>query len=92
MNGFSNPEFWSGLSGPGVALLVCAAFVWALSTGRLVLGKQHQAVVARADRYDEANRELVQTVIRGTADKEATVALVTSFQKQLNDLARGAAQ
>jgi len=88
-------DFWTGianLSAPGLAIVVCALFIWALATGRLVLGKQHQAVVARADRYDEANRELVQTVIMGTADKEATVALVTSFQKQLNDLARGAAQ
>lgn len=87
MTGLSNPEFWSGLSGPGVALLVCAAFVWALSTGRLVLGKQHQAVVARADRYDESNRELIATVIKGTATAEATASIVTAFRQELAALA-----
>lgn len=85
------PEFWSSLSGPGVAVFVAALFVWALASGRLVLGSQYRAERERADRYDEDNRELVQTVIRNTATSETTTALVSSFQKQLDELAGKAA-
>lgn len=83
------PEFWSGLStlsSPALATLVCGAFVWALASERLVLGKQYRAERARADKYDEDNRSLTQTVIRNTASNEATTAVVSSFQKQLKEL------
>lgn len=87
-------EFWAGLSNlsaPALATAVCMIFVWALATERLVLGKQYRATVARADKYDEDNRALTQTVIRNTASNEATTAVVSSFQKQLAELTGKAA-
>lgn len=86
-------EFWSGLthlsslSAPALATLVSIAFVWALATERLVLGKQYRAERERADKYDEDNRALTQTVIKNTASNEATTAVVSSFQRQLTELA-----
>lgn len=83
-------EFWAGissLSAPALATVVAVAFVWALATERLVLGRQYRAERARADKYDEDNRALTQTVIRNTASNEATVGVVTSFQRQLAELA-----
>lgn len=90
--------FWAGLSSlsilstPALATAVCIAFVWALASERLVLGKQYRAERARADKYDEDNRALTQTVIKNTASSEATATLVSSFQKQLAALADGTAR
>lgn len=83
-------DFWAAitnLSAPALATGVCALFVWALATGRLVLGKQYQAERARADEYDKSNRELVSTVIKNTASTEATAAIVTAFRRELAALA-----
>ena len=83
-------DFWTGianLSAPGLAIVVCALFIWALATGRLVLGKQYQAERARADMSDESNRELIATVIKNTATAEATASIVAAFRQELAALA-----
>lgn len=87
MSGLWNPEFWSGLTGPVVAVIVCAAFVWALSTERLVLGKQYRAVVARADKYENAHHDVTQELMKQTAGQEATTAIVSALQREFAALA-----
>lgn len=37
------------LGAPALATVAAAVFVWALATGRLVTGKQHDAVVRRSE-------------------------------------------
>lgn len=90
MNALTSPEFWSGLSGPGMATIVCVAFVWALATERLVLGKQYRAERERGDKYEDAHRTVTQALIEKNAGQEATIAIVSSFRKEIAELAAGA--
>lgn len=83
MTGLWSPEFWSGLTGPGIAILVCAAFVWALATERLVLGKQYRAIVARAEKDAETNRTLTETLIQKNASDSAATNLLVAIRGEL---------
>lgn len=82
--------FWAALpslSGPGVIMIGAALFVYALATERLVLGKQYRAERARGDKYEDAHRDVTATLIGQNAEREATVAIVTAFRKELEEFA-----
>jgi hypothetical protein len=84
--------FWTslgGLSAPALAIVVCAIFVWALATGRLVLGSQYRAEKARADRYDEANRDLTAEFIKMSATQNATASILASLRSSIADAKEG---
>lgn len=85
-------SFWTNLpslSGPAVLMLGAALFVYALATERLVLGKQYRAERARGDKYEDAHRSVTETLIGQTAEREATVAIVSAFRKELETFAKG---
>lgn len=58
MTPFGSPEFWSGLSGPGIATLAAVWLTVALVRGWLVTGKQHDAIVTRGQIDAESVRAL----------------------------------
>ncbi|QDF19766.1 membrane protein [Mycobacterium phage LilSpotty] len=80
MNWLTDPSVWTSLSGPGVAMIAAGLFVWALATGRLVLGSQYRAERARADKYDDANRQLTQALIEGNARQETTTHILAALR------------
>ena len=75
-----SPTFWSGLSGPGIAILVCAAFVWALVTERLVIGKQYRAAVARAETAEATNAKLTGSLMEKNAAEEMATKLLAAMR------------
>lgn len=81
MSGIWNPEFWSGLSGPAIAVFAAVAFVWALATGRLVTGKQHDAVVRKAEIDAESVRELSLELARKNGGDLLSTQLLTAVRE-----------
>lgn len=79
-----NPTFWSGLSGPGIAIIVCAAFVWALVTERLVIGRQYRAAVARADKAEETNGDLTRVLMEKNAADEAATKILAAMRNPID--------
>ena len=80
-------EFWTRLgelSGPGVT---AALFVWALATERLVLGRQYRAERARADKYDDANRDLTDQLIKMSASQQATTSILEALRESAEAIA-----
>jgi len=84
-----NSEFWSGLSGPAVAIIVAAALVWLLITGRLVIGKQYDTVVARAEREAETSRKLTEALIEKNAGEEVATNILSAIRQEIAALAKG---
>ncbi|UJL29908.1 hypothetical protein HZU38_05240 [Mycolicibacterium vanbaalenii] len=89
MNALLNSEFWSGLSGPAVAIIVAAALVWLLITGRLVIGKQYDTVVERAEREAETSRKLTEALIEKNAGEEAATNILSAIRQEIAALAKG---
>lgn len=83
MSSLWNPTFWTGLSGPAVAMFVCALFLWALVTERLAIGKQFRAERARADRLEAANRELTEALIEKNAGEVITTSLLSALRREV---------
>lgn len=75
--------FWNDLGAVTLALLVCAIFVWALATERLVLGRQYRKVQERADRLEEANGTLIREVMGQTASGQITHSLLTAIRNEI---------
>ncbi|MCV7255704.1 hypothetical protein H7J86_26415 [Mycobacterium hackensackense] len=76
-----NAAFWSQITGPGLAVLVAAAFVWALATGRLVTGKQHDAVVKKAEIDAESVRVLSLEMAKKTGGEMLAMQLLTTIRE-----------
>ena len=89
MSALLNSEFWSGLSGPAVAIIVAAALVWLLITGRLVIGKQYDTVVARAEREAETSRKLTEALIEKNAGEEVATNILSAIRQEIAALAKG---
>lgn len=89
MNALLNSEFWSGLSGPAVAIIVAAALVWLLITGRLVIGKQYDTVVERAEREAETSRKLTEALIEKNAGEEVATNILSAIRQEIAALAKG---
>lgn len=81
--GFWNPEFWSGVTGPTLAVFVAAVFVWALTTGRLVTGKQHDAVVAKAEIDAESVRVLSLEMARKNGGELLAAQILTALRESV---------
>lgn len=82
MTNLWTPDFWNNVGVVGIAVLAAFAFVWALATERLVLGRQYRAAVARADKYDDANRDLTQALITKNASEQASTAILTAIREE----------
>lgn len=89
MSALLNSEFWSGLSGPAVAIIVAAVFVWLLITERLVIGKQYRTVVERADKDAETVQTLTATLIEKNAGEEAATNILSAIRQEIAALAKG---
>ena len=84
-----NPQFWASLSGPGIATLGAVVLVWAVTTQRLVPGRQYRAERARGDKYEDAYREAMQALVQHNANQAATIDIVSSFRKEIAELTKG---
>ena len=62
------------------------ALIWALTTERLVLGKQYRAERERGDKYEEAHRTATAALIENVAGTQATISIVSSFREELAKL------
>ena len=83
MTGFGSPEFWSGLSGPGFASIGAALLILALSKGWLVIGKQYDAQVARADKAEETNHILTKALTEKNATDELATTILTTVRREI---------
>ncbi|GAS94445.1 uncharacterized protein RMCC_1411 [Mycolicibacterium canariasense] len=86
--GWTNPEFWAGLTGPGLATLIAIIFMWAIATERLVPGGRYRAERARGDKYEQSYHEATKALIENTAGTIAATEMVSSFRKEIAALAR----
>ena len=68
-------------------MLAAALFVWALATERLVLGRQYRAERARADKYDDANRDLTDQLIKMSASQQATTSILEALRESAEAIA-----
>lgn len=75
--------FWNDLGAVTLALLVCAIFVWALATERLVLGRQYRKVQERADKLEDANTTLMQGMIGQTDTGQVALSLLTQIRSDM---------
>ena len=82
-SGTWNPEFWSGITGPTLAVIVAAVFVWALSTGRLVTGKQHDAVVAKAEIDADSVRKLSLEMAKKNGGELLAAQILTALRESV---------
>jgi len=91
MNGLWNPEFWSNLGAPALALLVSALFVVALLRGWIVLGKTHQAIIARMDDRATNDAKTIAFLLRekGPSPAEELIPIVTSLRDAATIAAAG---
>ncbi|MCV7230653.1 hypothetical protein [Mycolicibacterium komossense] len=71
----------SGLTGPGIAILSAVLLVVALIRGWLVIGKQHDVVVARA----QIDAELVRDLSLELAKKNGADVLATQLLTSLRE-------
>lgn len=85
MNGLWNPEFWSNLGAPALALLVAALFVVALLREWIVLGKAHRAEVARLDARAEKDAESIATLSRAVTEQRATEMAIPRILASLRE-------
>lgn len=84
MNSLGSPEFWSSLSGPGIATLLALLLILALAKGWIVIGKQYDAQVARADKAEETNGMLTEALTKKNATDELATAILTTVRKELD--------
>ncbi len=82
-SGIWNPEFWSGITGPTLAVIVAAVFVWALTTGRLVTGKQHDAVVAKAEIDADSVRKLSLEMAKKNGGELLAAQILTALRESV---------
>ncbi|MCV7434790.1 hypothetical protein [Mycolicibacterium bacteremicum] len=83
MTGFGSPEFWSGVSGPGIATIGAVILIVALSRGWLVIGKQYDAQVARADKAEDTNQMLTEALTKKNATDELATTILRTVRNEL---------
>ena len=79
MTGFLS--LWGSLGPGALATAAAAVFVWALATGRLVTGKQHDAVVRQAAVDRESVRELSLELARKNGGDILSTQLLTAVRE-----------
>jgi hypothetical protein len=80
---FGTPEFWSTVSGPGIATIGAVLLVVALVRGWLVIGKQYDAQVARADKAEETRDRLMTALTEKNATDEFATTLLTTVRNEV---------
>lgn len=83
VTGFGSPEFWSSVSGPGIASIGAVLLIVALVRGWLVIGKQYDAQVARADKAEETNHRLMKALTEKNATDEFATNLLTTIRNEV---------
>lgn len=83
MTGFGSPEFWSSISGPGIATIGAILLIVALSRGWLVIGKQYDAQVVRADKAEETNHKLMTALTEKNASEELATTILTTVRNEI---------
>ncbi|MFV8169806.1 hypothetical protein [Mycolicibacterium peregrinum] len=86
MNGLWNPEFWSNLGAPALALLVAVLFVVSLLREWIVLGRAHRAEVARLDARAEKDAESIATLSRAVTEGKATTTATEHIIASLREV------
>lgn len=81
---FGSPEFWSTVSGPGIATIGAVILIVALSRGWLVIGKQYDAQVVRADKAEETNQILTKALTEKNASEELATTILRTVRKELS--------
>ncbi|MFV8049713.1 hypothetical protein [Mycobacterium sp. 48b] len=91
MSGLWNPEFWSSLGAPALALLVVVLFVVAQLRGWIVLGPTHRAVVARMDDRAANDARTIAFLLRekDPSPAEELIPIVTSLRDAATIAAAG---
>ncbi len=81
MSGFLNPALLGSLGPPALVTAAAFVFMWALATGRLVTGKQHDAVVRKAEIDAESVRELSLELARKNGGELLSTQLLTAVRE-----------
>lgn len=85
MEGMSfGPGFWSSignLSAPALMVMVCALFIWAITTERLVPGRQYRATLARAVEAEKARDTAVTALIEKNVSDQTNTALLSAVRE-----------
>lgn len=80
---WTTASFWNDMGVVTLVLLMCVAFVWALATERLVIGRQYRKVQERADRLEEANATLTKDMMGQTATGQIALSLLTQIRSDM---------
>jgi hypothetical protein len=82
----SGAGFWSSignLSAPALAVVVCALFIWAITTERLVPGRQYRATLARALEAEKARDTAVTALIEKNVADQASTSLLGTIRREI---------
>jgi len=78
------PGFWSSignLSAPALMVIVCGLFIWAVTTERLVPGRQYRATLTRAIDAEKARDTAVTALIEKNVSDQTNTALLSAVRE-----------